>query len=133
MAAYLGTITKARIDSHTCLEATHEDISLTNFHKKMVGKVLADLQAFKELKISSFILEKNVRLNMGALDSTVPPHVINTLESILWRIEDYRQEQYVAMLNTDAEGCFDPLLPTGTLFDCDIAVLQDYCTDYSCE
>lgn len=95
-------------------------------NKKIVRRILADLHSFKELTLSSFTLESNVHLNMGAVDTTFPSQIKDIIDLILSKLSDHQAEQYAATLNTPEEGTHDQNLPVGNLFDCEIALLEEY-------
>ena len=99
---------------------------LIDFNKKIIRRILIDLQNFNQLNLSCFALEERVHLHMGALDSTIPSHIKVIFEMILSNIEDHRQEQYAETLNTDQEGTYDQTLPVNGLLDIEIVLLEKY-------
>lgn len=71
-------------------------------------------------------LEKNIYQNIEAVDSTFPIQVKDVIEVILLKIEEQKQAQYCATLNTPEEGTYDETLPVDDLFDAEIAFLEKY-------
>jgi len=99
---------------------------MMDFNKKIANKILSDLKKAKNQNISLEILENNVHLNLGAVDSTFPSYIRDTIEKILSKIEDHREEQYAATLNTPNEGMRDETLAVGDLFDLEISQIEEY-------
>lgn len=99
---------------------------MIDFNKRTLKRILVDLRSFSELNLSCFALEKRVQLNMGALDSTISSHIKVIIGIILSKIEDHRQEQLAATLNTNQEGTYDQNLPVSGLLDSEIALIEKY-------
>ena len=71
-------------------------------------------------------LDGRVRLNLEAVDSTFPSQLRNMIEDISLKIEEHRDRQYAANINTAQEGTYDESLEVGDLFNSEIACLEDY-------
>lgn len=101
-----------------------------DFNKKIARRILLDLQNAKKLNISVKTLEKNILLNLGAIDSTFPNEIKDMLDKTLWQITEHHESQYSASLNTPQEGTYDETLPNGNLFEPEIAYLEEYVRSY---
>ena len=95
-----------------------------NFHKRILNRILLDIHSAKNLNISFNTLDKNIRQNLGAVDSTFPLEIKNIIYEILLKIENHQQEQYVSTLNTSNEGIPDETLFAGKLFDNEISFFE---------
>lgn len=98
-----------------------------DFNRKITKRILIDLQNVKKQNLSCKALEKNIRQNLAAVDSTFPLPIKAVIAEILLKIEGHQEEQYSATLNTSNEGTPDEALSVDNLFDNEIAFLEEYC------
>lgn len=92
----------------------------------MAQKLINDIESAKQHKMSLLELQDRVALHLGALDATFPQDIKKLLGDVYFIVEDLRQDQYVATLNTPQEGTFDETLPIGDSFDDIIFRLKNY-------
>ena len=97
-----------------------------DFNKKIAKLILTDLLSTKNNSLSLQALGGRVHINLAAVDSTFPNQLKVMLEEIPSKIEDHRQNQYSATLNTTKEGAYDESLTVGNLFNSEIAYLEEY-------
>jgi hypothetical protein len=97
-----------------------------DYNKRMAYEILLLLEASTALNLSISDLEKQISTVKVALDKTFPESCREIIDIVLDKIENQRQLQYCATLNTENEGSYDESISLDNMFSKEIDILKQY-------